>query len=136
MLGVEKQIYILPLAPPEQLVERAAQHDVGLALEPGNRPNNRLAASNKLFAYFLGGLAIAATDVPGQRTIMESAPGAGFLFSPGDAAALTVRLQDWSTNSAKLQAAKAVSKREGEKRFCWDVEKNKLVTAVAQVLQS
>ena len=133
-LGVEKQIHILPLAPPEQLVERAAQHDVGLALEPGNRPNNRFAASNKLFSYFLAGLAIVATDVPGQRGIMESVPEAGFLFRPGDSAGLAKKLREWLNDPGKLLLAKQQARHFGETRYCWDREKDKLVNAVKQVL--
>jgi glycosyltransferase involved in cell wall biosynthesis len=135
-LGVEKQIHILPPALPEQLVERAAQHDVGLALEPAITQNRRIAVSNKILNYFLAGLAIAATDVPGQRGIMERAPGAGFLFAPGDAETLAARLRDWSINPVKLQSAKAASIRAGKNRFCWDIEKQKLLEAVAQALKS
>ena len=134
MLGVEKQIYILPLAPPEQLVERAAQHDVGLALEPGETPNRRVAVTNKILNYFLAGLAIAASDVPGQRGIMERAPGAGFLFPSGDANALAAYFREWLHNPAKLVAAKAGSKRHGENRFYWDREKASLIQAVAKVI--
>ena len=135
-LGVEKQIHILPLSPPEQLVERAAQHDVGLALETGETANRRIAVTNKILNYFLAGLAIAATDVPGQRNIMESTPGAGCLFTPGDAESLAARLREWSNDTTKLQSAKAASKSAGETFFCWDIEKQKLLEAVAQALKS
>jgi len=134
--GVEKQIHVLAPAPPEQLVERAAQHDVGLALEPGETPNRRIAVTNKILNYFLAGLAIAATDVPGQRGIMERAPNAGFLFPPGDAETLAARLREWSNDSTKVQLAKAASKSAGETLFCWEIEKHKLLETVAQALRS
>lgn len=134
-LGVENQVHVLPVAPPEQLVERAAQHDVGLALEPDNTQNRGICVSNKILSYFLAGLAIAATDVPGQRGIMETAPEAGCLFPPGDAHALATRLREWLDQPAKLKAAKANSKSAGENRFCWEHEKGKLVGAVAHALE-
>lgn len=133
-LGVEKQVHILPLAPPEQLVERAARHDVGLALELGETENRRICVTNKILNYYLAGLAIAAADVPGQRGIIEIAPEAGFLFPPGDAEALAAGLRDWLQNPAKLEAAKADSKSGGENRFCWDIEKKKLVAQVENIL--
>ena len=129
-LGVADRIHVLPPAPPEQLVERAAQHDVGLALETGQTENRRIAVTNKILNYFLGGLAIAATDVPGQRAIMESAPEAGFLFKPGDAVALSRHLRVWLESLETLQSAKERSRSYGESRFCWDREKVKLITAI------
>lgn len=134
-LGVERRVHALPPAPPEQLIERAAQHDVGLALEPGNRPNNCLAASNKLFAYFLAGLAVAATDVPGQRAVLEAAPEAGFLFKPGDADALGRNLRRWFDSPTTLHAVKERSRSYGEAQFCWDREKMKLVAAVESAVR-
>lgn len=134
-LGIEHRVFILPPAPPGQLVERAAQHDVGLALEPGDRPNNRLAASNKLFTYFLAGLAVAATDVAGQRGIMEAAPGTGFRFHAGDVERLAGELRSWVDNPGQLQVAKKQSRLVGESRFCWDLEKAKLAEIVRQVFE-
>ena len=44
-LGVDHRLRALPHCRPDEVVRRAAQHDVGLALEPGSRPNNDLAVS-------------------------------------------------------------------------------------------
>jgi glycosyltransferase involved in cell wall biosynthesis len=116
------------------LVERAAQHDVGLALESGETENRRVAVANKLFTYFLAGLVVAATDVPGQRAVMESAPEAGFLFQPGDAGMLARQLRAWLDDPCELRRAKDRSRQYGESRFCWDREKARLIKAVARVV--
>ena len=133
-LGIEEQVHILPPAPPEQLVERAAQHDVGLALEAGATENRRVAVTNKILNYLLAGLAVAATDVPGQRAIMEGASGAGVLFKPGDAPVLARQLKQWIENPGQLQMAKARSRQCAEENFCWDMEKEKLIKAVEDAL--
>lgn len=133
-LGVRKQVCILPPVPPEQLVERAAQHDVGLALELGHTENRRVAVTNKLLNYFLAELAIAASDVPGQRAIMESAPGAGFLYRPGDAEQLVRKLNEFVDSPESLARTKSVSGQHGRERFCWEVESKKLVGAVGRSL--
>ena len=133
-LGIEDRVHVLPPVPPEQLIERAAQHDIGLALEPGNRPNNAIATSNKLLSCFIAGLAIAATDVPGQRVILKNTPDAGFLYTPGDVASLTKRLRAWIDEPQALRAAKASSLQLGVSRFCWDLEKEKLLRAVHDLL--
>lgn len=133
-LGIGSQVHFLPPVPPEQLVERAAQHDVGLALETGRTENRRISVTNKLLNYFLAGLAVAATDVPGQRGILERAPGAGFLFSPGDTTSLASRIRGWLDSPHCLAVAKMQSRALGESRFCWDREKHKLLEAVTRIL--
>src|ERR1035441_2926982 len=133
-LGVEDRVHILPPALPEQLVERAAQHDVGLALESDQTENRRIAVSNKILNYLLAGLSIAATDVPGQGGIREDAPGRGILSKPGDAQALSRGLEEWSADPAMLQRCKALSRQYGQVRFCWEKEKEKLIRAVADLL--
>jgi glycosyltransferase involved in cell wall biosynthesis len=133
-LRVIDRVFILPPAPPDQLVERAAQHDVGLALEAGETENRRIAVTNKILNYFLAGLAIVATNVPGQRAILESAPEAGFLFRPGDAESLAANLSEWLRHPAKLRLARGRSKYYGESRFCWEAEKGKLFAGVESAL--
>lgn len=134
VLGIENRVHVLPPVPPEQLIERAAQHDVGLALEVGETQNRRIAVTNKILNYFLAGLAIAATDVPGQRAILANTPEAGFLFTPGDVVSLTKRLRAWIDEPQALRAAKASSLHLGISRYCWDKEKEKLLRSVHDVL--
>jgi glycosyltransferase involved in cell wall biosynthesis len=133
-LGIGGRVHILAPVPPEELVERAAQHDVGLALEMGHTENRRVAVTNKLLLYFLAGLAVVASDVPAQRAILESAPGAGFLYPPGDADQLAFGLQKWLNDPHSLEAAKKRSRQHGETRFCWERERVKLIEAVGRVL--
>ncbi|MDW8308252.1 MAG: glycosyltransferase [Verrucomicrobiales bacterium] len=133
-LGVERRVHILPPVPPEELVERAAQHDVGLALEMGHTENRRIAVTNKILLYFVAGLAIAASDVPSQRAILESAPDAGFLYPAGDGVALAERLRAWVERPGRLIEAKAAARAWGEKRFCWEREKDALVRAIGRLV--
>jgi glycosyltransferase involved in cell wall biosynthesis len=133
--GIEDRVHTLAPAPPEELVERAAQHDVGLALEAGLTENRRIAVTNKILNYFLAGLAIAATDVAGQRRIVQDTPGAGVLYKPGDACSLARKLASWRDDPDLLRDAKVQSARYGEERFCWDREKFCLVRAVRAVCE-
>ncbi len=123
-LGVEGRLFFWPQAPPPELVALAAQHDVGLALELGATRSRRIAVTNKLLVYLLAGLAVAATDIPGQRAILDDAPGAGFLYPPGDTAALAAGLRSLFANLAQ---AKAAARAAGERRFNWEAEAPRLV---------
>jgi len=133
-LGIADRVHSLPPVSPNQLIERAAQHDVGLALEPGDRPNNRIATSNKLFSYMLAGIALAATDVEGQSRILKQTEGAGFLYSPGSSDVLADNLNKWLDAPKALAQAKERSRFCGETRFCWEIESAKFLEVVARVL--
>jgi glycosyltransferase involved in cell wall biosynthesis len=128
-LGVARRLFLWPQAPPPELVSLAAQHDIGLALELGATRSRRIAVTNKLLVYLLAGIAVAATDIPGQRGILDAAPGAGFLYPPGDTAALAAGLESLLANLAN---AKAAARMAGERRFNWEAEAPRLVRYLAE----
>ncbi len=133
-LGVADRIRALSPEPPQQLVERASRHDVGLALEAGIGLNNRLALSNKLCVYLLAGLAVAVSDTPGQREIMDRATGAGFLYRIGDAAALADGLRRWVEKPELLRASKEEARRLAETEYCRENESKKFLKIIERVI--
>lgn len=133
-LGLADRVHHLPPVPPGQLVERTARHDVGLALEPGDRPNSNLMTTNKILTYLVAGLALAATDTEGQQPVMAGAPGAGLTCRPGDVAALTAWLRTLIEAPERLQAARAAALTAAETRFSWERQKPLLLERVAETL--
>jgi glycosyltransferase involved in cell wall biosynthesis len=127
-LGVASRVVILPLVPPPDLVARAAEHDIGLALEHPVTENRSLCVTNKLFTYMLAGLAVAATDTRGQREIMREAPQAGFLYPAGQPRALAESLRALLSNPAALARAKAAAWTAADSRFNWEYEARGLVS--------
>ena len=130
-LGLGARLHVRAPASPEELVARAACHDVGLALEQPRTRNRDLCVTNKIFTYLLAGLAVAATDTQGQRGIMEAAEGAGFLYPAGDHEALARELRTLTESPATLAAARERSRLAAERRFNWDVEQHGLVAYLA-----
>jgi glycosyltransferase involved in cell wall biosynthesis len=126
-LGIPDRLFLWPQASPPDLVALAAQHDVGLALEVGATRSRRVAVTNKLLVYLLAGISVAATDVPGQRGILDEAPGAGFLYRPGDVAALAAGLGRLLGDPDVLARAKAAARAAGERRFNWETDAPRLV---------
>lgn len=118
--GVREALSILPPVDHDDLVGAVAQHDVGLALEPTDNVNTALTASNKLFAYLLAGLAVSATDTPGQREVMAHAPGAGILYRPGHPRELAAALARWRDDRRLLTAAQDAAWEAARRRFCWE----------------
>lgn len=133
-LGISDRVHILPPAPPEQLIERAAQHDVGLALETGVTLNRRVALTNKLFTYMIAGLAIVATDVPAQALVLTGEPKTGLLYPPGDAEALAANIRSLIDQPEKLKVMRSLSRHAAETHYCWEVESVKLVNLLRATL--
>jgi glycosyltransferase involved in cell wall biosynthesis len=122
-----------PPAPPSQMVRLAATYDIGLALEPGTSQNSDLALSNKLFTYLLAGTPLVATATTGQRNLTETLGAAARSVPAGNPAALAAAIRSYADQSA-LQAARSAAWSLGERKFNWDVERVKLVSAVERVL--
>lgn len=132
--GVDHRLFFHPQAHPDELLSRIAEHDVGLALEQDVNDNRLIAVTNKLLFYMLAGLAIVATDTPGQRGIAEQAGGAFELHGRGDIAALAAQLQRFVDDPAYLQTCKRRSLALAQTRFNAEQEVRKLLPLVARAL--
>jgi len=90
-LHLEKRVVFHNPYRPEDAVQEAAPHHVGLCLErPGIR-NHELTVSNKLFDYHMAGLAIIASDLPPLRSVLTRS-GGGLLFAPGSSIDLAAKI--------------------------------------------
>jgi len=118
----------LPHLHHDELLGAMDQFDVGLALERASDPNYSITVTNKFFSYMLAGLALAATDTPGQREVFEQAPAAGFMYPSGRPELLAEQLRRWCDDRNGLRAAQSAAWRVARERFCWDVEKTKFLT--------
>ncbi len=126
-LGVAERIHILPVVPPDELVELASRYDIGLALELTDTDNHRLCVANKLFSYLVAGLAVAVSDTPGQQAIMSRAPGAGFVYRAGDPQTLAEGLRRLVANPEALASAKRAALGAATHEFPWERDASRLV---------
>ena len=125
--GVTKSIKFYPLIEHDEVVKSMGQYDVGLALERPDHQNYSRTVTNKVFSYLLAGLAIAATDTPGQREILDQAPTAGFLYPAGNPTVLAEKLGNWIDRPSLLLEAKQAAWDVARSKFCWDVEETKFL---------
>jgi len=134
--GLESRVHFHEPASPREMLSRAMEHDVGLALEPGGSLNNRLTVSNKILLYLTAGLAVVATATEGQRSVLDTCPGAGFLYESGDIGALSRQLARWASNSEALAVARQASAEAAHARWNWEHESRQLVAAVGRAVAS
>jgi glycosyltransferase involved in cell wall biosynthesis len=130
-LGVADRVRHLDLVPPDELIPRTAQHDVGLALEqPSVSRNRTICLTNKLFTYLLAGIPFVATDTPGQRPVVDDLPDVARSYAPSDVDGFK------EATSALLDATglREEALRAARDRYCWDVEKETFLTVVRRTL--
>lgn len=113
--------------PHDELIKSLSEFDVGLALERPQNSSYGKTVTNKMFAYLLGGLAIAASDTPGQREVLERIPEAGFLYEAGKPELLAQGLKRWLDNREAVRAAQQASWDAARERFCWEIERRRLL---------
>lgn len=126
--GVNLTIH--PRVDHDDFIKALGNFDVGLALERLENKNAALTVSNKIGAYMLAGLAVAATDTPGQRELLAQVPGAGFLYPPGRPNLLAKQLEKWVSDRKALQAVQRTGWIAARQQFSWDIEQNKLHRAL------
>ncbi|WP_118828437.1 glycosyltransferase [Salinibacter ruber] len=131
-LGVADRVRHLDLVPPDELIPRTAQHDVGLALEQPVSPNRKICVTNKLFTYLLAGVPFVATRTPGQQPIIDDLPQAARGYAPAEvdefAGAVKDLLHAEGGRDAALQAAR--------NRYSWEVEQERFLNVVEGVFES
>lgn len=133
--GVRDQIHFHEPIAPDALLSRAVEHDIGLALEQGTVFNRAICATNKLFFFMLAGLAIAATDVPGQAKVLSHDPDAGYLYPPGDHVRLADLLERWRSSPEALARAKRASLEAARSHWNWESEAKRLREVVQRSIR-
>ena len=113
---------------PDKLNALAAEHDVGLALEPGFSRNNTLALSNKIFTYLLAGNAIIFSETEAQKKFNDEY-GAGLSFMPDDVEGLARCIVAYK-NSEMLARQKLHNLKLAKSKFNWEIEDQKLLEIV------
>jgi len=132
--GVSRAVHFHPRCAAEELLSRAAEHDVGLALETDTALNRALSVTNKIFLYFVAGISVVATDLPGQGHVMRTAPSAGALYSADDARAIARALDRWVERPESLASAKAAALEAGRARWNAESEGVRLVHSVERAI--
>jgi glycosyltransferase involved in cell wall biosynthesis len=133
-VGASGQLHIYPPANPSEMIQLAAEHDLGLVGEIGETPNRRIVLSNKQFIYLLAGVPAVMSDIPSHRAFAAQAPGATAVYAADDPVDLARVLDDLLSDPNRLAAARAEAFRLGQTLFNWEVEQTRLVASVEAAL--
>lgn len=118
-------VVILPRCAPEEMIERAAEGDLGVIPFLPTCLNHYLNTPNKLFEFMLAGLPIAAADLPDLKNFVEGEQ-IGCLFdpfSPRDIARGILELWHDPEREAKGARAHEACRR----RWNWESESRQML---------
>ena len=133
--GLRRPIVFLPPAPPAEMVRLAASFDLGLSVEESQPLNRDLCLTNKVFVYLLAGIPQFLSRTRAQAELAPELGAAallGDLESPQDAARM---LDEFFASPARIVEAKRTAWELARRRFCWDIEKEKFLSGIAEVLK-
>lgn len=129
-LGLADRVRLLPMAPPGEMVQLAADYDIGLSLETEVSENRRICLTNKIFTYLLAGVPVIMSDTPGQKLLATDLGPAARLCTLADPAGLAATL-DALASPPVLAEASATAWRLGRERYNWEREQDVLLQSVA-----
>lgn len=128
------QVFFHDVLPAQELKARNREHDVGLALELNASLNRSYCISNKIFEYMSAGLAVIATDTPGQRAVLEDHPESFFLYESGHISILSGHIAFLADHPEALRKAKEHALHLSATRYNWSQEQIPLVTKIKALL--
>lgn len=131
-LGLEEDVVFLPPVAPLDVVKSASQHDVGIICHRGESLNHSSTVPNKLMDYLGAGLALAVSDLPGHRSVLEGT-GAAVFIDPSSAETLTRDLLALVEHPERITEMKAAALRTA-RGYEWPVQAAKLLTVYRSVL--
>ncbi|SDW88258.1 Glycosyltransferase involved in cell wall bisynthesis [Marininema mesophilum] len=120
--NLERRVYFHSLVPPQEMLELIAHAHVGVALQPSQCINHRLATPNKIFEYIQAGLPVVASDQPGNSIVIGTYK-AGLLVDPLDVQGISRAIEEIVTNPLPY----FIGTLRARKEMTWEKERNQLI---------
>ena len=131
-LGLHEYVTFLAPCAPREVIRCAREYDVGVICYRGITRNLQTTIPNKLLDYIGAGLAIAGSDLPGVRSIIDPY-GCGEPIDPTSAETIAFGLRRMISDPVRLQRMKEASARACAE-LCWDRQAEHLVALYAEML--
>ena len=128
------RIHFHPQVSHEELISRLAEHDIGFAGELPFCRSRELTITNKILQYLLAGIAVIASDTPGQQEVAEMSDGAVITFAASKPDELANALNTFLRDPDHLRSARARARLAAEQHFCWERSAPVLIESVRRAL--
>lgn len=125
-LGIEDRVRFMGKKAPWELHAYACGADLGVVIYEHTTLNNYLAGPNKLYAYLMAGLPVAASGFPGLDEVV-SGERVGVTFDPASAESIAAALGELAHDAGTRHAMGRRARRLAESRYNWDAEKQVLL---------
>ncbi len=132
--GVKHQLFLLPSAPPNEMVRLAAAHDIGLSLELKTPLNRDICLTNKVFTYLSAGLPVILSCTTAQIELAKNLGDAAILVNLDRPGEIAIALDNFFSESDKLIHSRAVARELGRSQYHWNIERKKFLESVEVTL--
>lgn len=128
-LGVDSRVSFEAAVRPEDVVRRAADSHIGVFCAPTETRHNRFAMPNKIFEYFMAGLAVVvAADTDLAELVAEYKCGVTAASSTPEAIAAAINdIQSDALQTMRMRALEAA------RHFSWENERKSLIRLYEQL---
>lgn len=124
-LGLEENVFMIPACQPHEVVEQATHYDVGVINSKCIDENFKNTLPNKLFDYMAAGLAVASTDLPPVKEIIEKHE-AGITFEQAGVEHTASTLKKLATDLAAIRKYKE-NAAAAAPLYTWDEQEKKVI---------
>ncbi len=124
-LGLSDRVSFIPPVDPHDVVVSASDYDVGIICSQADSLNMRSSVPNKLMDYLGAGLALAVSDLPGHRSVLEGT-GAAVFIDPTSAETVATGIEQLLDDPERVTAMKRAALETGRLHE-WSVQALKLI---------
>lgn len=129
LLPKHVKLHIHDVVPPQELISRIAEHDIGIAFEENTPKSRDFTITNKVFHYLQAGIAVLATATQGQAEV-KAVTGEAVIMLERHPQQIARAIEVLFENPNTLKQAKAASWEAGGGVFAYEQEKRKLLEFV------
>lgn len=129
----QAKIIFHPMPMPVDVMKTIAQHDIGITMDDDSCKNLSLTICNKFFLYMQAGLAVASSNIPGQKSIFDEHSEIGFCIDHDNISEFIKKVGEYCCDPRKLLNAKQQSWDIAMARYNWDSEATALYSVVENI---
>ncbi len=133
LMGLEGRVFMAEPVKVQDLVESAAEADIGLMPIHPLGLNSTLCLPNKVFEYLMAGLALLVSDLPEMRRVAKE-EGTGEVFRAGSVEDLVLKLKGMISDPEALNSHRRKAREMARTTYNWENEEKKILESYEALL--